>query len=228
MCKTWISRSINNKYLSFKSRKRNIWLLSMIDNKLFTFSLYVFYSKFIIIYIIILSGMWIINILRMYGLDDMRTHMLTKLRHWLSTHVGCFDVGYWCAYKAGVDRVKSHLRDKPARLNARLFFLLEIILFVTAFFCGWGGWNVPRRSCKYAQLNFAPPALIPKHQTDSPIIQALSTTSTFFKSSNPIKMADKLFELTQEDVQLLLAAEAHLGAKNVQVSKPLSVFRYNQ
>jgi hypothetical protein len=41
-------------------------------------------------------------------------------------------------------------------------------------------------------------------------------------------MADKLFELTQEDVQLLLAAEAHLGAKNVQVSKPLSVFRYNQ
>ena len=33
---------------------------------------------------------------------------------------------------------KIPFRDKPVRLNARLFFLLEIILFVTAFLCGWG------------------------------------------------------------------------------------------
>lgn len=31
-------------------------------------------------------------------------------------------------------------------------------------------------------------------------------------------MSDKLFELTQEDAQLMLAAQVHLGSKNVQVS----------
>ncbi|CAN6644847.1 small ribosomal subunit protein uS2A [Trichomonascus vanleenenianus] len=38
-------------------------------------------------------------------------------------------------------------------------------------------------------------------------------------------MADKLFDLTPEDVQLLLAAEAHLGSKNVQVHNEPYVFK---
>ncbi|KAA8917213.1 hypothetical protein TRICI_000606 [Trichomonascus ciferrii] len=38
-------------------------------------------------------------------------------------------------------------------------------------------------------------------------------------------MSDKLFDLTQEDIQLLLAAEAHLGSKNVQVHNEPYVYK---
>jgi len=38
-------------------------------------------------------------------------------------------------------------------------------------------------------------------------------------------MSEKLFDLTQEDAQLLLAAQAHLGSKNVQVHNEPYVFK---